>query len=224
MLYKWMGMINRLVIVKWTLLWQPIFSANRQNCHTAPSLFAVALHNGLKDCNTDGCFNANNDTFCFGPVTNKFTTLDCVLFVLSFYVAAEKPPPSGCNPNLKNRESCGYIGIKEHQCLERDCCWDVSDHPKCYLPNTGQSLPTSRSHCHFHYFYYCNSSVRGPVLDQKWKYDSLPSWNVTSSKNIYMVFFTFSLDQSVYPTCNVPLFFTFHLKTWIISSPHLCPV
>lgn len=54
------------------------------------------------------------------------------------YLAASKPAPSGCDPQLPNRRKCGYVGLTEKLCLERNCCWDdsVPGRPKCYRPNT----------------------------------------------------------------------------------------
>ena len=65
--------------------------------------------------------------------------------VPSCYYAAERPSPSGCDPQLPHRLTCGYLGIKEKECSAKGCCWDdsVPGRPKCYRPNTGQSLFTT---------------------------------------------------------------------------------
>jgi len=50
------------------------------------SFFALAFHNGLEDCNTNGCINTEDDSctpdrnlVSFGPVTLDIMVLDCVI-------------------------------------------------------------------------------------------------------------------------------------------------
>ena len=58
--------------------------------------------------------------------------------------APPTPAPGACTVDLNNRADCGFLGVNEDGCLQRDCCWvpDVTESgaPWCFYP-AGVSPP-----------------------------------------------------------------------------------
>uniref|UniRef100_A0A7N4PBP9 P-type domain-containing protein n=1 Tax=Sarcophilus harrisii TaxID=9305 RepID=A0A7N4PBP9_SARHA len=67
----------------------------------------------------------------------------CFLLILC-YIFSET-----CNMAPQNRKNCGWSGITEQECHEKNCCFDSSirGYPWCFSPL--QEIDDNEANCHF---------------------------------------------------------------------------